>query len=86
MKTARKYFQEKYPDLDEKHMMEDALTLFKTMRGSYVVGQTMHYGICKMLEVEPNLREKSNIADAFLMLSLFFPFADIAAVEGEEVE
>ena len=61
--------------------MEEALTLFKSMRGSYICGQTMYLGILKMMEVEPRLREKSNIADAYLMQSLFFPFQEVEEAE-----
>jgi hypothetical protein len=82
MKEARKYFEQKYADVDQANTIEVAEKLFHTMRGSYIVGQTMHHGIMKMLEVEPKLRERSNIADAYLMLSLFFPYPDPEEVEG----
>ena len=53
---------------------EDAIELFRSMRGQLIVGQALHYGLKALRAIEPEvMQEKSNIADMELLLEELFP-------------
>ena len=52
---------------------EEAVKLYRSMRGQLIVGQALHYGLKALRAIEPEvMQEKSNIADMELLLEELF--------------
>ena len=85
--TAREYYQSKYGELTAEEQKLEALNLFKTTRGSFVLGQALYHGIKALMSVDPPvMREQSNIADMYLLTSLFFPYEIVGEFPHDKVE
>jgi hypothetical protein len=64
---------------------QQALDLLDSMRGKYILGQALYYGIQALEAVEPAvMQERSNIEDMKLLMDEVFPLGHIIGLQKTE--
>jgi len=63
---------------------EEVIEFASSLRGQYIIGQALWYGIRELKKVKPQRRELSNIRDMeYLMNNLFNLFSTVKEAEKE---
>lgn len=69
-------------ETDMENTQEAAAEFASSMRGQLIVSQALHYGIKALEQVEPKLREESNLNDMKYLYNELYPlFAAVAETE-----
>jgi hypothetical protein len=64
---------------------QQALDLLGSVRGKYILGQALYYGIQALEAVEPAvMQERSNIEDMKLLMDEVFPLGHIIGLQKTE--
>lgn len=60
---------------------EQALRMFDSPRGKFIIGQALYLALQKLGEVPDQFQEKSNMADMRLLQRIFFPYEVVVQVQ-----
>lgn len=64
-----------WDQMPKSEKLEIAESLFKSTRGSYILGQALHLAAAKLREAK--YPEESNAQDMEILSTLFFPFGEL---------
>lgn len=61
----------------------EALALFDSLRGKFIIGQALHIAVRELEKVPEQYREVSNIRDMKALQRIFFPYAVVEQATRE---